>query len=180
MYSDATASEYDSAIHCWAPRPADRSRPIVGSAMLTTDASTNAIDDPRMVAIRIIRRRRTTSSGRALTESTVVIAAPRLAERVYLLSRCRHERRLRGGRGTLSVPLCGVHMPVRRHHHAARRPGGHRTRRLAAGGHGRRGDAGRLSALRRPGARDAHASVSGGSVRDAVLFDVHGNLAALD
>src|SRR4029077_10577867 len=161
MYSDATASEYDSAIHCWAPRPALRSRPIVGSAMLTTDASTNAIDDPRMVAIRIIRRRRGTSSGRAVTESTVVIAAPELAERVYLLSRCGHERGLRGGRGTLSVRLCGVHVPVRRRHHATRRPGGDGTRRLAARGHRRRGDPRRLSALHRAGARDGHPSLSG-------------------
>jgi hypothetical protein len=57
MYSDATASEYDSMIHCWAERPACSSRPMVGNAMFTTVPSTNVIDEPMIVAIRVSRRR---------------------------------------------------------------------------------------------------------------------------
>ena len=44
-----------------------RSRPIVGNAMFTTVPSTNVIDEPTMVAIRVSRRRSTRagSSGAA-------------------------------------------------------------------------------------------------------------------
>ena len=54
-------------IHCRPVNPRPRSRPIVGSAMLTTEASMNAIEEPRIVAISVHVRR---SSNRVRPSDT--------------------------------------------------------------------------------------------------------------
>jgi hypothetical protein len=60
-YRDASASEYESMIHCCAPKPIPKSLRIAGSATLI--AVTEAIDEPSTVAARVRRRQVASVSG---------------------------------------------------------------------------------------------------------------------
>ncbi len=125
-------------IHCWAARPASRSRPIVGSAMLTTVPSMKVIDEPMMVAIRI-QRRRPSSAATAGVATSVTSVSP-----------YAYGRDVRADRRTLSVPLRGVPLPLRRGGHDVRpRRGDGAAALVARGGPGRRRGARDLPGLRR-------------------------------
>ena len=60
-YRDASASEYESMIHCCAPNPIPKSLRIAGSATLI--AVTEAIDEPSTVAASVRRRHVASVSG---------------------------------------------------------------------------------------------------------------------
>ena len=60
-YREASASEYESMIHCCAPKPIPKSVRIAGRATLI--AVTEAIDEPRTVATSVRRRQAASESG---------------------------------------------------------------------------------------------------------------------
>src|SRR3954466_10699229 len=55
--SEPSTSRYALTTHCWPARPPPRSRSIAGSATLTTVASRNATNEPRIAASRLRRLR---------------------------------------------------------------------------------------------------------------------------
>src|SRR6476620_7776609 len=129
-------------IHCWAARPASRSRPIVGSAMLTTVPAMKVNDEPMMVAIRI-QRRRPSSAATAGVATSVTSVSP-----------YTYGRHVRADRCPLSVPLRGVPLSLRRSgHHVRPRRGDGAAALVARGGAGRRRGARDLPGLRRAARR---------------------------
>jgi hypothetical protein len=63
--SEPSVRRYESTTHCCVANPPPRSCWIAGSATLTTEPSTNAIDEPRMLATSVQRAMRAAGSGGA-------------------------------------------------------------------------------------------------------------------
>src|SRR5690348_17070140 len=99
-------------IHCWAERPAFSSRPMVGSAMLTTLPSTKVIEDPMIVAIRVRRRlaARAGSTGAAWGAALIGRCArlEPLAAEGSLCDHIRDGRHLRSARRDLPLRERGI------------------------------------------------------------------------
>src|SRR3954449_12931997 len=63
--SDPSVSRYALTTHCWVASPPPSSCWIEGSATLTTEPSTKAIDEPRMLATSVQRATAGSSGGAA-------------------------------------------------------------------------------------------------------------------